>query len=586
MSEHAIQAMIGGATPEGGGTRPSFSDSSAQASASSQDASFAWVVAIAVVAAFLRMGLLLFGPMNDVSWAYTNQSPRDIALAQSIAEHNSFGLAQEPAGTVHKQVVLLRERLGQLEPTNAYGLTPETYRMPGYPLVLATVERMGLPLYAVLAAQAVMIALAAMLAFVVGWKLLNHKGAGVAAALLVALHPGAVAGTNLITPEPLIVLLVMAGLAFAVTVREKEGMGLFAALGAGACLGLSALVQPLLILLGPLVALWALLTDLRLRTVAAAACLLACSLAPAGLWLVRNDSVGFGCRLSSAPMVEGWFFTAAYMDIHAHDGNPETEWAGVVNGKVAELAAELQPQEDVIDAAGRLTWQHMQARPDLLANVLTQGATRFFTSHSLVELSQQVGLDTKIDQRPGLALLHWLNGGEAPRGSIVSVLLGGLWVVLNATLAILMVIGCFFMLVRGQWSALTLILGVLLLFVLSTQFIGLERARLPILALQGVAIAAVFLPDPQREKRLARKKERQAAREAKKAQRARRKPRVDLEPADDGPIRVSRGPLAALAQGEPGVEPSDKISFKPIPLEGEEDDDPPASEDAAPRRVI
>jgi len=582
MSEQAIQTMIAGAAPPEQSARPSFSGSTEQSSAGTQDASFAWVLTIAVVAAFLRLGLLLFGPMNDVSWSYTNQSPRDVALAQSIAEHNSFGLAEEPAGTVHKQVVLLRERLGQIEPTNAHGLTPETYRMPGYPLVLATIQRMGLPEYAALAAQAIMVSLAAMLAFVVGWKLLGHKSAGVLAATLVALHPGAVTNTNLITPEPLIMLLVMAGLAFAVSVKDKEGLNLFSAIGAGACLGLTALVQPLLILLGPVVALWALLTDFRLRTVGAAGCLLLCSLAPAGMWLMRNESVGFGYRLSSAPMVEAWFFTAAYMNIEQHDGDPETEWAGVVTTMVGELAANLQPGEEVVDASGRLALERMKDRPDLLVNVLAQGAQRFFMSHSLLELHQQVGLDPQIDARPMESLVRWLNGGAAPTGSIVSVVLGSLWVILNVTLATLMIIGCLFMLVRGQWAALALVLGMLLLFVLGTQFIGLERARLPILALQGVAIAAVFLPDPHREKRLARKQEKQQLKAANKARRQARKPKVEIEAARDEPIRVSRGPLAALAAMEPESADEAHGSFKPIPTD-DADDEPTTPQ---PRRLI
>jgi len=459
--------------------------------------------------------------------------------------------------------------------------------MPGYPLLLATIDRMGLPPYAVLAAQAVMISLAAMLAYVVGWKLLGNRAAGVVAATLVALHPGAVSATNLITPEPLVMLLVLAGLAFVVSVRDEQGMGLLGAIGGGACLGLVALVQPLLVLLGPLVALWALFSSPRWRTLTAAACLLVCSLTPAGLWLMRNDSVGFGYRLSSAPAVEAWFFTAAYMDIQSHEGNPEAEWVGVVNSKVAELASELNPQEDVVAAAGRLALERVQARPDLFTQVLMQGTRRYFMSHSLLELHQQVGLDPVIDKRPVESLMLWLSGGKAPDGSVVSVLIGSLWVILNTALATLMIIGCFFMFVRRQWSALALLLGVGALFILSTQFIGLERARLPILALQGIAIAAVFLPDPLLPERLARKAERRAIRDAKKAKRARRKPKVDIEPPNhDAPLRISRGPLAAMAAVEPG-DPTNDDSGALTTIDLDEDDpEEDASEPAATGRLI
>ena len=316
MSEQAIHTVIAAGETAEATTRPSFGEAVRSTDTSSaQDATLSWVIAIAVMAGFLRIGLLMFGPMNDMNWAYTAEAPRNIALATALAESSSFGLDEEPAGTVHKQVYLLRERLGQLEAPDGKGLVPETYHLPGYAAVLASIQRMGLPEYSVLALQAALSAMGAVLACIVGMKLLGSKTAGVIAAAIFALHPGAISTSNLVTPETLLTVLVLAGLAFAAGVCKGKGLGLGSSLGAGVCLGLAALVQPVALLIGPLVALWTLIADFKLRTLITAIILLVISLSPAAMWVGRNHSVGFGPRYSSEPMVHAWFYNRG---LHEH----------------------------------------------------------------------------------------------------------------------------------------------------------------------------------------------------------------------------------------------------------------------------
>ena len=182
------------------------------------------------------------------------------------------------------------------------------------------------------------------------------------------------------------------------------------------------------------------------------------------------------------------------MNIDAHGGDPETEWAGVVNNMVAELAAGVQPGEDVVDAAGRMSIERVAKSPWLYLGVLTEGSKRFFLSHSLSEVTQQVGLEETIEPKPLETIIRMFLGGPTPQGNFLTILLGAGWVLLNIAMTTGMVIGVLFMMVRRQYAAALLITGACVLFVVGTQFIGEERARLPILALQAVAIAhAVYL---------------------------------------------------------------------------------------------
>jgi len=556
MSEQAIQSVITAGESTEALARPSFGETTrSNEPSSAHDATLSWVIAIAVMAGFLRVGLLMFGPMNDMSWSYTAEAPRNLALATAMAESGSFGLAEEPAGTVHKQVYLLRERLGQLEAPNAKGLIPETYHLPGYPAVLAAFQRMGLPEYSVLAFQAALSALGAMLACIVGMQLVQSKTAGVIAAALFALHPGAISTSNLVTPETLLTVLVLGGLAFAVTVCKGKGLGLGSSIGAGLCLGLAALVQPVALVIGPLVALWTFVADFKLRTLITAIILMVVSLCPAALWVVRNHSVGFGPRYSSEPMVHAWFYTSAYMNIDAHGGDPETEWAGVVNTMVGDLAAGIQPGEDVVDAAGRMSIERIIESPELYLGVLTEGSKRFFMSHSLSEVTHQVGLDETIDARPLEAMIQMFMGGQTPQGHFLTILLGAGWELLNIAMATGMVIGVLFLLVRRQYAAALLIIGASIWFVMGTQFIGEERARLPLLALQAVAIATFFITAPPAVvKAKSERAEKKAQRKLKKKKKKARE--IDVE-FDDEPVEVTRGPLAAMGAVEPSDAPKD-----------------------------
>lgn len=155
------------------------------------------------------------------------------------------------------------------------------------------------------AANALVGALLAVVTWVLARSFLSQRRA-LAAALVVALHPGLVLYSALLMTEPLAALLTLSS--FAVVIRWPSVRGLT---GAALVLGVGALVRPQALLCAPFLAIalapsWAALARRRRLTRLGAHALLGCALAlvPVLPWTARNCAVMDGCALVSTNA--GW----------------------------------------------------------------------------------------------------------------------------------------------------------------------------------------------------------------------------------------------------------------------------------------
>ncbi len=465
------------------------------------DESMAFYVGLILFAAItLRVLLFILGPYGDVERAMYPDSYRYVELGENLVAEGAYGLSSEEIGVVHEPLYEFRQELGQLEPTLDNGLRPEIMRTPGYPALLGAFAWTGLGLKGVLILQCLFSAFSVVLVYTIGRALLKRPGPALFAAAVVAVHPAAVAGPNAILTETCFTLLILLGL-WSVADRESRSIG--SATFGGLMIGLSVLVRPVSIFLGPAIALWMVATDRRLKTVFLAILMLTLSAAPGVAWMARNNNIGFGYRLSSIPYINSYFYANAYMRITEQGGDWKNDWPATVDTLMVELkeAQAENPNQNVYDTMADLGVQTIKDDPNRYGEVMQESMTKFFTDHSLGGLYQQLGLTyTPSGLRDklmagGLSVSNVIDSVKEP-----SSLLAVAWVGLNAVLFIGMILGCAMLFWRGHWSALLLLGGVMLYFAFATQTTGLERFRLPVLGVQALLVASLFAPRKPRIK--------------------------------------------------------------------------------------
>ncbi len=458
-----------------------------------------YVTLIFIVAISLRVLLFVLGPYTDSGRAMYPDSYRYVELGETLVSQGTLAVSGQETGVVHEPLAQLRTELGQIEPTNNQGLRPEIMRTPGYPALIGAVAWLGLGVNGLLVIQCLFSAVSVVLVYAIGRVLLKRPGPALFAALIVALHPADIAAPTAVLTEACFTLLVLLGI-WSVCDRESRGIG--SASFGGLAIGASVLVRPVSIMLGPALALWMLATDRRIKTVFLATLMTALSLAPGAAWMARNQSVGFGYRLSSIPYINSYFYSTAYMRLTEQGGDWKDGWPGTVDTLMGELRAEmnLDPDADAFTTMNRLGVQEIKDKPGLYARVMKESMLKFFTDHSMGGLYQQLGLTyTPTGLRDKL-----LNGGLS-RSNLVDVasnptgLIALFWSGINGLLLVGMVLGAVMLLARGHWSALLLVGGVMLYFMLATQTTGLERFRLPVLGLQALLAMSLFAPRLVRE---------------------------------------------------------------------------------------
>lgn len=476
-------------------------------SAHQADATAMWLLLIVLVAVALRLLVLTLGPASDIQRAIYPDSARYLELANNLIQRGGFGLEAETSGLVHVPLAQLRRELGQLEPITPQGLRPEVFRTPGYPAMIALIQWLGLPLQALLVVQCLISAASALLVYGIARVILKSQGAALLAAAIAAVHPADVIAPASILSETLAIGLMLLGLWLAVDLSSRH---VHASWIGGLMLGLATLVRPIAIAVGPIVALWMVLTDRRLKTLGMALVLLAASLAPPAIWMARNHHVGFGYRLSSVPHINGLFYTVAYMRITEAGGDHVQDWPATVDTLMQELRSQATADEDVFDTMQRMTRSQITAQPLLYAQVMGRSVVKFFTDHSVNGFFQQMGLpyhptglrDRLLNGEVSLTGMFDL----APDALALVLALG--WAGLNVLLSLGALIGAVLLVVRRNWRPLLFLAGLMAYFVFATQANGLERFRLPVLGVEAMLLAAIFVPGPPRPKKIHKPKKR------------------------------------------------------------------------------
>jgi len=453
-----------------------------------------YVMLIFFAALVLRLMLFSVGPLGGSERAMYPDSYRYVDLGETMVSDGAFGRSGPETGVVHEPLHQLRTDLGQLEPTDDNGLRPEIMRTPGYPALLGATAWLGLGINGLLLLQCLFSAASVALVYGVGRVLLKRPGPALFAAAVVALHPADIAAPTAVLTETCFTFLILLGL-WSVADREARGIG--STTFGGLMIGLSVLVRPVSIMLGPAVALWMIVTDFRIKTFILATLMLALSLAPGAAWMARNESIGFGYRLSSIPYINTYFYGTAYMRITEADGDWKQDWPQTVDTLVEELRTEqdLNPENDVFDTMKNLGVAAIKEKPTLYGRVIKESVTKFFTDHSMGGLYQQLGLTyTPTGLRDKLLNggFSWANVAETlknPTGWLAIA-----WVGFNGLMAVGMILGTVMLVVRRHWAALFLLGGVMFYFTFATQTTGLERFRLPVLGIQALLVASLFSP--------------------------------------------------------------------------------------------
>jgi hypothetical protein len=453
-----------------------------------------YVTLIFFAALSLRVLLFVLGPLGDSTRAMYPDSFRYVELGENIVGTGSFGLSSAETGVVHEPLFAYRRELGQLEPVGPGGLRPEIMRTPGYPALIGAAIWLGLGINGLLLLQCLFSAVSVALVYGIGRTLLHRPGPALIAAAIVAIHPADLAAPTAVLTETCFTLLILLGL-WCVADREARGIG--SASFGGLMIGLSVLVRPVSVFLGPAVALWMLVTDRRLKTVFLAILMTTLSLAPAAAWMARNNEIGFGYRLSSIPYINTYFYGDAYMRITEKGGDWKNDGPATAGTLMGELRAEQakRPEADVFDTMKALGVEAIREKPVLYAAVLKESMLKFFTDHSLGGLYQQLGLTyTPSGLRDKLMAggFSWANLADSLKNPTGWLAL--LWVVFNGVLVVGMILGGVMLLVRGRWAALLLLGGVLFYFAFATQTTGLERFRLPVLGIQALLVMSLFAP--------------------------------------------------------------------------------------------
>ncbi len=445
-----------------------------------------WMAIIVAVAVVLRLGLLVAGPAQDVDRARLPDSGRYITLAENLVATGSFGITDEQVtGLVHTGLHPLRAERGELEAANEHGIRPEIVRTPGYPGLLASVMATGLPLTTVLLIQCVLGICNVMLVYAIAKRLLNSTVGAVIAAAAMAIHPACIVFNNVLLSETLFVFCVLSGMWISLLSMQHSakltGVG-------GLVLGLSVLVRPISIVIGPGLAIWMMITK---RRFAAGLLLLVCSLVPVGAWVGRQVSVGAGPMISSIPNINAWYYTAAYMNLEAAGQDAYHDWPRAVAVQHARLRGGIREGETTHAAMKRLAIDRIKREPTLYVTLLGRSVRKMMLDPSVSKLYHVMGQPFAFNGLRAQLARGDFSGVTAANVASLAITAG--WTLFNTLLAGLMVVGLARLLIARQWSTLLLLGCMLFYFVFATQTNGLERFRVPIIGLQAITAAATFV---------------------------------------------------------------------------------------------
>ncbi len=445
------------------------------------------VVAIAVV---LRVMVVLTGPLGDERRAYASDTPVQIELADNLADHLTYGLAEQPAESLQQHLDKLREERGSLPLADANGLRPEAFQAPGYPVVLAAFRLTGLPLTGLLLVQCALGGAGVALTYAIAKALLRRKGAAIAAAALVALHPSLVLAAAVLDGNTVTVTLVLLGLFAVVDLHRRT---LRRAVGGGAALGLAALFSPLLVGLTPVAAAWVLLSERRLRGVALAGVLLVGAAVPVGGWVYRNTAAGLDARLAAQPAVDRLFGTVA----HLHGPMEPSTAAATENALLAAVRTESRlpayTDRTLFDAVDHLAFARLGAEKAAAWRLLQDRATLLALDHGAERLHGLFGL--RYTPAGGAERFLGRDTPQQAEADPATAPLIAVWVGLNAVLVVMACVGGALLVWRCRFGAVALVIavgGVVMWMALTGPGDAARGVMLPLVAL---LVGGLFLPD-------------------------------------------------------------------------------------------
>lgn len=508
-----------------------------------------WLGLLVGIAVALRVLVLVLGPMGDVDRAFAADSAAYLTLAHNLAEHGVFGTAGEAGDPLRAAVEAVRSTRGETEPVGPSGLKPEVLLTPGYPAFLALFQLAALPLTVVLAVQCLLGAAAVALTYVLAQQVLGRRRPAVFAAGLIALHPTAVAASNLLVCESLLVVLLLAALWGAT--HKGESLTLACLLG-GLALGAAMLVRPLPLVLIPALALWPVLTARQPKAAIAGAVFLMAATGPVAAWSYRNTTLDLPAVLSPKGDLDRALLVAPMVATVDEDGVGARPDVTLASATAALEALPLAPAAPAKAGVGRpaasapaetgeatlfaaATARVREARTaspmDWLA-VMRVEAVRSMADHGLDRVWAElgfayapVGLAEKLVRGDGSGL------GDVDADP-VGVGLSTAWILFNAVLMIGTAAGMVALVVRRRWGAAVLLALLIATFASADVWVGDEQLRSMLVMLQAVAVVGfAAAPGPER-----------------KAKR-RKKPQEDVfdlgDPAAEEPGPVQREGMAA-----------------------------------------
>ncbi|NQU76085.1 MAG: phospholipid carrier-dependent glycosyltransferase [Planctomycetes bacterium] len=451
------------------------------------------MVVIVIVATALRVLLLLAGPIQEPKRANASDTGRYVELADNLLSKGRFALAgEEHPGNDIYPFYMMRLARGEEAPL-IDGMRAEVVRTPGYPLILAAVDAMGMPSTALLVVQCLM-----SLAMVVGvyalavW-LFRSPSLGCIAAAILAVHPADIVSANyLLTETPFAFLLMLGVGCFLLALRGKQRIWLVA-LG-GLVLGLATMVRPVGMLLGVALGLWVVVFFRSKKAIIAGLVVAIASLTPSALWAARNARAGYGFAVTNLSTVHV-ARTVAFMAMReAGETRYPQGYEPYRSAVVDEIAGQIQPGETVDSATKRIARQKIMDKPGLYCALMTDLAAKFMFDHSVPLMYRLLGLTYQpTGLRDRLLAGDWSVAKEVRvRELIVPIL----WTVWNVALGGCLLLSLVRMAKRSQWALLTLVGGVLFYFIFASQYHGCERMRVPILWLQALAVAWLVVPTP------------------------------------------------------------------------------------------
>lgn len=474
------------------------------------------LMTILITAFVLRLTLLVLGGMADTSRATMPDTGRYERLANNLVTHGQFIHSDQTTGLVHVPLQAYRDQLGTLErvsPGNApvtqepTGWVYETFRTPGYAVYLAGFQAVlgttDAARIAAIVGQIILGCISVWLVWRIALRMTQSPVGSLIAAGIVAVHPALLLQDNLLLSETLFTTLLLASvwLTFPVDGRPTYRRAALA----GLCIGLSALVRPITIMLAPSLAFWLFFVGLlpaasgaRRRHFAAAAVLAFVSALPMAGWMARNAEIGLGWRLSSVPQVNAWFYTAAHIDIAEAGGDLFNDWPAAVERQMATLQATVDERIasgevigesfDVFDVSKALAMERIAASPDTYGKLFARSVIKFSLDHSMGGMSKLLGYQWQPTGFGSQLLSGQLGAIPWSPGLVVALT----WTGFNALIMLLSGIGLVVLIIRRRYGAMLLLLGVMTYFILATQTNGLERFRVPVIGIQAVLVAGLL----------------------------------------------------------------------------------------------